>query len=97
MSRLDPDHDAERARVDALFLDLFEVDRRGVTVFEDLYSRFAAHAKVHTAGGIDAVLKTYQAAANREVIEYIVMRCNRARGVEDQSSPAEQVEQSTEL
>jgi len=96
MSRPDPDHDAERARVDSLFLDLFEVDRRGVTVFEDLYARFAARAKVHTSGGIDAVLRTYQAAANREVIEYIVMRCNRARGVSDQAE-IEQPEQSTDL
>lgn len=80
---LEPDRDAERDRVDRLYLDLFEVDRRGQTVFDDLYARFAAHSKVHTDGGIDAVLKTYRAAAHREVIEHIVMRCNRARGVRD--------------
>jgi hypothetical protein len=73
----------ERARLDALYRDLFEVDKRGTEVFEDLYRRFASKAKVHTAGGIDAVLKTYQDAAHREVIEYIVTRCNRANGVND--------------
>jgi hypothetical protein len=76
--------DAERARIDALFLDLFETDRRGAVVFDVLYRRFAAGAKVHTEGGIDAVLKTYQASAHREVIEYIVRRCNRARGTDDE-------------
>lgn len=83
---IDPERDAERDRVDRLFLDLFEIDRRGQTVFEKLYSRYAAPAKVHTDGGIDAVLKTYRSAAHREVIEHIVMRCNRARGVRDSAT-----------
>ena len=76
--------DDDTARIDSLFHDIFEVDRRGAEIFEILYRRFAAHAKVHTDGGIDAVLKTYQASAHREVIEYIVTRCNRARGVQDE-------------
>lgn len=76
--------DAERDRVDQLFRDVFEVDRRGAEVFELLYRRFASSAKVHTDGGIDAILKTYRGSANREVVEYIVMRCNRARGVDDE-------------
>lgn len=82
------DEAAELRRIDQLFHDIFEVDRRGVEVFEDLYRRFASKAKVHTAGGIDAVLKTYQDAAHREVIEYIVTRVNRANGVND--SPPDQ-------
>lgn len=77
----DDQADAERARVDRLFHDIFEVDRRGAEVFEVLYRRFAGNARVHTDGGIDAVLKTYRDSAHREVIEFIVMRCNRARGV----------------
>lgn len=82
----DPD---ERARMDALYLDIFETDRRGAEIFEDLYRRFASKAKVHTAGGIDAVLKTYQDAAHREVIEYIVTRANRAKGVNDSPNQPE--------
>lgn len=83
-----PDRDPadEQRRLDSLFLDIFETDRRGAEVYEVLYRRFAAPAKVHTEGGIDAVLKTYRAAAHREVIEYIVTRCNRARGVRDEPS-----------
>jgi hypothetical protein len=78
------DADAERDHLARLYHDLFEVDRRGQTVFEDLYRRFAAHAKVHTNGGIDAVLRTYQGAAHREVIEYIVTMVNRHKGVIDE-------------
>lgn len=77
----------EGQRVDALYRDIFDVDVRGVAIFDDLYRRFASKAKVHTAGGIDAVLKTYQDAAHREVIEYIVTRVNRANGVNDSPNP----------
>lgn len=75
---------SEIDRVDRLFLDIFEADKRGAEVFDVLYRRFASSARVHTDGGIDAVLKTYRDSAHREVIEYIVMRCNRARGVFDE-------------
>lgn len=81
---VDRDDDSEQHRIDQLFLDIFESDRRGVEVFEALYRRFARAARVHTDGGIDAVLKTYRDSAHREVIEYIVTRCNRARGVDDE-------------
>lgn len=83
------DEDKERARLDALFHQIFEEDKRGAAVFDDLYRRFASKAKVHTAGGIDAVLKTYQDAAHREVIEYIVTRVNRHNGVRDEPPPDE--------
>lgn len=78
-----PDEGAARRRLASLYRDIFEVDNRGAALFEDLYQRFAGKAKVHTNGGIDAVLKTYRDAAHREVIEYIVMMCNLARGVQD--------------
>lgn len=67
----------------ALYRDIFETDRRGQVIMEDLYRRFAAHAKVHTTGGIDAVLKTYRDSAHREVIEYITLMINRGNGVAD--------------
>lgn len=84
-----PDEDQERARIDALYHAIFEADKRGASVFDDLYRRFASKARVHTNGGIDAVLKTYQDAAHREVIEYIVTRVNRHNGVRDDSLPEE--------
>lgn len=77
----------ERRRLAGLYRDIFEVDVRGVAIFDDLYRRFASKAKVHTAGGIDAVLKTYQDAAHREVIEYIVTMVNRGNGVNDSPTP----------
>jgi hypothetical protein len=63
----------------ALYRDIFEIDRRGAAILEDLVMRFG-HAKVHTDGGIDAVLKTYRAAARREVLDYIALQINRANG-----------------
>ena len=68
--------------LDLLYLDIFETDQRGAAIFEDLFRRFGRGGVV-TDGGIDAVLKTYQRAARREVLDYIVTRCNRARGVDD--------------
>lgn len=67
----------------ARYCAIFEDDTRGQVIFEDLYTRFAGSAKVHTDGGIDAVLKTYRDAAHREVIEYIVRQVNRHKGVND--------------
>lgn len=81
------DEQSERRRLAGLYRDIFEVDVRGAAIFEDLYRRFASKAKVHTAGGIDAVLKTYQDAAHREVIEYIVTMVNRGNGVNDSPTP----------
>lgn len=70
------------------YREVFEVNIRGQLVYEDLYRLFAARAKVHTAGGIDAVLCTYRDAAHREVIEHIVRMCNLARGVDEPEDPA---------
>lgn len=68
--------------LDRLYLDIFETDQRGAAIFDDLFRRFGRGGVV-TNGGIDAVLQTYQRAARREVLDYIVTRCNRARGVDD--------------
>ena len=79
----------DRARqLAGFYRDIFEVDARGQAIYEDLYRRFASKAKVHTAGGIDAVLRTYQDAAHREVIEHIVRMVNLANGEND--SPTDQ-------
>jgi hypothetical protein len=75
-----------------LYRDILEHDARGQVLMEDLYQRFAAHGKVHTDGGIDAVLKTYRASAHREVIEYITRQINRGNGV-NESQPEEDPQQ----
>lgn len=73
-----------RRELAELYREVFEVNVRGQAVYEDLYRRFASRSKVHTDGGIDAVLKTYRDAAHREVIEHIVRMCNLSRGVDDE-------------
>lgn len=65
----------------AVYKAIFEDDRRGAAILEDLLVRFKP--KVVTDGGIDAVLKTYRHAAHREILEFIVSQINRANGVPD--------------
>lgn len=59
---------------------LFEDDRRGAAILEDLTQRFARPAV--TTGGIDAVLQTYHRDGMRRVVEFIVSQINRAHGVD---------------
>jgi len=59
--------DAELA---ALYRDVFEDDRRGAAVLEDLHLKFG-RVSVHTVGGIDAILKTFKSGAQAAVIGYI--------------------------
>jgi hypothetical protein len=62
------------------YADLFEVDRRGARILEDLILRFSRPAV--NKGGIDAVLQTYERMGQRNVIEFIVNQINRANGVQ---------------
>ena len=68
-------------QVDAMFKRVFEEHHEGRSVLELLIQRFARNAC--TVGGIDAILTTYKQAGNREVLDHIVLRINRANGVED--------------
>ena len=68
-------------QVDAMFKRVFEEHHEGRIVLELLIQRFARNAC--TVGGIDAILTTYKQAGNREVLDHIVLRINRAKGVED--------------
>lgn len=68
------------------YLDLFETDRRGARILEDLILRFSQPPV--TTGGIDAVLKTYLRMGQTEVINHIVRMINRANGVQE-SQPEE--------
>lgn len=61
------------------YADLFEVDKRGARILDDLVLRFARPAV--NKGGIDAVLQTYQRMGAREVLEFIANQINRANGV----------------
>ena len=94
--RNDTNQDSE-AELDAAYQAVFEVNKLGILVFEDLYKRFAARARVHTDGGIDAVLKTYKDAAQRDVLEHIVKRINRHNGINDQESDNVQAQETPPL
>ncbi len=64
-----------------IYARLFEENRDGANVLEELTRRFARPAKLE--GGIDAVLATYHRDGARSVIEFIVNRINQAHGVPD--------------
>lgn len=62
-----------------IYKQIFEDDRRGAAILEELTVVFARPAV--TTGGIDAILQTYVRDGQRRVIEHIVNRINRANGV----------------
>lgn len=69
------------AELDALYHDLFKVDRRGQAILADLAQRFArAPAKGFDAA---AVNETFARAHQRAVIDYIALRMARAEGDQD--------------
>lgn len=65
----------------ATYRRLFEDNADGVAVLEDLIRRFSQPQV--SAGGIDAVLKTYERGGMRKVLDYILGQINQANGVQD--------------
>lgn len=63
------------------YADLFEVDKRGAHILEDLIRRFVKPAV--TDGGIDAVLKTFERQGQRKPLDFIMQQINRANGVQE--------------
>jgi len=61
------------------YADIFEVDKRGQRILEDLICRFVRSSV--TDGGIDAVLKTYERIGQRKPLDFITSMINRANGV----------------
>ena len=60
---------------------LFEDNADGVAVLDDLVKRFSQPQV--SAGGIDAVLKTYERGGMRKVLDHILGQINAAHGVPD--------------
>ena len=60
---------------------IFEDDKRGAALLDDLTRRFAG--KVYVKGGLEADRETCYNAGKRDVIEFIVTQINRAHGVEN--------------
>lgn len=62
------------------YADLFEVDKRGQRILEDLIQRFVRPPV--TDGGIDAVLKTYNRLGQRRPLDFIMNQISRANGAQ---------------
>lgn len=76
----DPEFSAKRARLAEMYRDIFEVDRRGQVILEDLMHRFRAGPVLR--GGIDAVLQTYHNDGQRSVLDHILRMINTANGAD---------------
>ena len=74
-------------QVDDMFKRVFEDHNEGRIVLELLIQRFAKNAC--TVGGIDDVLTTYKQAGAREVLDHVVLRINRANGVQEDANDQE--------
>jgi len=75
-------------QTDALFKRVFEEHHEGRIALELLIQRFAKNAC--TVGGIDAILTTYKQAGAREVLDHVVLRINRANGVQEDANDQEE-------
>lgn len=60
---------------------IFEDDRRGAAIFEQLYRLFGT--AVYVPGGQEGDRETCYRAGRRDVIEFITRQINRANGVEE--------------
>lgn len=60
------------------YADLFDTDKRGQRILDDLIARFVR--PIVSTGGIDAVLQTYERAGQRKPLDYIMQQINRANG-----------------
>ena len=67
---------ADKLQLARDYYAIFEADRRGQRVLEDLERRFALHSGAVTDGGIDAILKTYRGEGQRSVVMHIVNQMN---------------------
>lgn len=74
-------------QIDAMFKRVFEEHHEGRLVLELLIQRFAKNAC--TVGGIDAILTTYKQAGAREVLDHVLLRIDRANGVQDDPNDQE--------
>jgi len=75
-------------QIDAMFKRVFEEHHEGRMVLELLIQRFARNAV--TVGGIDAILKTYIQAGHREVLDHVLLRIDRANGLNEATNEQEE-------
>lgn len=69
------------------YADLFEVNKTGSRILEDLIQRFNRTPKTSGVDGINRVLDTQQFIGRQEVLNFIISQINRANGVDDDTDP----------
>jgi hypothetical protein len=62
------------------YADLFEVNKTGQRILEQLIQRFSRPPK---SSGIDRVLDTQEYMGQQNVLNFILLQINRANGVDD--------------
>lgn len=67
-----------------VYAQLFERDAGGAAILEELVRLFARPAV--SDGGIEAILKTYERAGQRKVLDFIMSKINQANGVPDDAT-----------
>lgn len=63
------------------YADLFEVDKRGARILDDLIARF--YRPRGNGSGIDRVLDAHEFMGRRQVLDFITNQINSANGVLD--------------
>lgn len=61
------------------YADIFEVDKRGARILEDLIRKF--YRQPPKSVGIDRVLDTHEYMGKRAVLDHITIQIDRAHGV----------------
>lgn len=80
------DHEAQRAHLASLYRQIFEEDKRGQLLLEDLMARFVRKPNPNDFTQ-EGMLRTFVQTHQREVVEYIVRQINQAHGVPDITPP----------
>lgn len=62
-----------------IYSEIFEDDKRGVAILEDLINKFGKEPYV--AGGLEGARQTDYNAGQNSVVQHIVRKINQARGV----------------
>lgn len=67
------------------YRDLFEIDRRGQRVYDDLLARFALRPKKTT--GIDRLIDQSEFIGQCRVVGFIKLMCDTANGIHEPELP----------
>lgn len=65
------------------YRDIFEVNRIGQKIAEDLFMRFGYRKTARSEDGINRALDLFEYQGQRNVIDFIVKRINQANGVNE--------------